>query len=148
MELKNQITYSAGIDSSLRASLNTLENLNKSGVKGDHKVYLSSWKSFLNRSNKWEVITMNPPYLDSREWTQELKFDPRNSLVASKQGASHYQELLDYLKRNNYWKLVVLECSEYHESFWEEIERLNTNWTLKRYKDYLGKFRVVSITRK
>lgn len=148
LEFGSSIFKSAGVDSSVKACQNTLENLYELRLLRPNKVILSSWHSFLEKQSQWEVITMNPPYLAYEEWTQNLKHDPKSSLVASKKGLAHYQKLLDHLQKNTYWKLVVLECSEFHESYWKEIESLNTSWSLRRYKDYLGKFRVVSITRK
>ncbi|WP_258393872.1 class I SAM-dependent methyltransferase [Mycoplasma wenyonii] len=148
LEFGDEISRSVGVDSSFRACQNTLENLYELGLLGSNKVILSSWHSFLEKQSQWEVITINPPYLAYEEWTQNLKHDPKNSLVASQKGLAHYQKFLYYLQKNTYWKLVVLECSEFHESYWKEIESLNTSWCLRRYKDYLGKFRVVSITRK
>ncbi|WP_235062724.1 class I SAM-dependent methyltransferase [Mycoplasma ovis] len=148
MELGNKISCSAGVDSSFRACQNILENLSNLKIQGNHKVYLSNWDSFLDKNNNWELITINPPYLSSEEWSEKLQYDPKNSLVAKQQGLAHYRKFLDYLKKNEHWKVIILECSEFHEEYWKNIEETNSNWSLKRYRDYLGKFRIVSIVRK
>ncbi|AHC39795.1 HemK family modification methylase [Mycoplasma ovis str. Michigan] len=148
LELGNKISCSAGVDSSFRACQNILENLSNLKIQGNHKVYLSNWDSFLDKNNNWELITINPPYLSSEEWSEKLQYDPKNSLVAKQQGLAHYRKFLDYLKKNEHWKVIILECSEFHEEYWKNIEETNSNWSLKRYRDYLGKFRIVSIVRK
>ncbi|AFO52485.1 HemK family modification methylase [Candidatus Mycoplasma haematolamae str. Purdue] len=79
---------------------------------------------------------------------QELKWDPSKALVAKEEGFSHYLEILNWATKNSSWKLIVCECSEFHEHLWEEqIKIYEKDLRISTFKDYLGKFRVVSISR-
>ncbi|CCE67049.1 methyltransferase [Candidatus Mycoplasma haematominutum] len=148
----NIYRYSA-VDASYTSCKNVLENiqLKKYTSKGD--VYCTNWTQFLKENSHWELITMNPPYIGKNEFTalnkstNLYKYDPKWALQSEETGFSHYSKIIEFAVNNSYWKLIILECSEFHESNWKNLDLTSKNIQINRYYDHLNKFRVVVLNR-
>ncbi|AGX89330.1 N5-glutamine methyltransferase family protein [Mycoplasma parvum] len=149
--LKKEIKKGVAIDSSFKACKNIFQNLSSSFKSFSINIYLTDWVNFLNSNSKWEVITMNPPYLSEKEFNNSkvlCQGDPQWSLQAKKDGWSHYEKILEFVKNNSYWKLIVLECSEFHEELWNQENFTEYSLEIYKYRDYLDKFRAVALIKK
>ncbi|ADX98378.1 N5-glutamine methyltransferase family protein [Mycoplasma suis] len=147
-ELNSYIKRGVAIDSSFRACKNISKNSELSKDNSKIEIYLTDWVKYLTKNSEWDVITINPPYLSEKELKESKEFclgDPKWALQGALQGWSHYQKMLEFAKTNSYWKLIIFECSEFHEQLWD---RDNSLFTIRKYRDYLDKFRAIALIRK
>lgn len=110
----------------------------------------ADWKQYLSKIRCPTIITANFPYVGyDHQYDQTLLFhEPAKSLFAANQGWEHYQKLINYLKTNHHWKLVVLETTPYHQKQWTKVQLLFTNWNIALYEDWQKQLRVVKISKK
>ncbi len=104
-------------------------------------------------SSSWLVLTANLPYLSKKIYqssSPEVRiFEPREALLSSKRGLSHYLKLLEQIKKikkkNSLLKILVfLEFSPEQKNPLEKIFQENfSDGHLVFFKDLAGKNRVV-----
>ncbi|KMZ96249.1 hypothetical protein PVNG_02387 [Plasmodium vivax North Korean] len=84
--LGDKISKSVGVDLSFSACKNFLLNVQRFEFN-NVDIYQDNWINFLKETQKFEVITANPPYLDEKEMTEDLlRYDPKGALVGELQG--------------------------------------------------------------
>lgn len=74
--------------------------------------------NLVDRKNKYDIITANPPYISYEEYeglSPYVKYEPKNALVAEKDGLYFYEEIAkgakSYLKDNGFL-LFEIGCNE------------------------------------
>lgn len=134
------------LDISEQAIDNIKQNLSKHKVKAT--VIKEDWYEYM-RHNSFEIITANFPYVSKDDEIDEdlLGNEPTSALFAEKEGWEHYDKIINFMSRNRDWKLVVMECSAYHEMKWKGIKNSYSRWKWKLMYDLNGKLRTVSIMR-
>ncbi|AEW45956.1 N5-glutamine S-adenosyl-L-methionine-dependent methyltransferase [Mycoplasma haemocanis str. Illinois] len=134
------------VDISEEAVKNIKENCTKYNLK--LSVVKQDWYEYL-QENGADVITANFPYVSKEDDIDEhiMESEPDWALFAENDGWEHYDKILKFMDRNKAWKLIVLECSAYHEKKWKSIKNTYPNVKWKFLYDLNGKLRVVSLKR-
>ncbi len=98
------------------------------------------------------IITANLPYLTPKQYRDnpELKFEPKNALLAGKEGLKYYKKLLNQLKLRitNYGLRITclfeIDPSQ-KKAMQKMIKKLLSKSKIKFVRDLSGKWRVVKI---
>ncbi|GCE63323.1 release factor glutamine methyltransferase [Candidatus Mycoplasma haematohominis] len=132
------------LDISNKAIENININLKKHRINA--KVIQEDWFEHLT-NNSYQIITANFPYVGKKDPIDKeiLKYDPPLALFAELDGWEHYEKMLNWMRNNSEWKIVVLECSSLHEKKWQKIK--HSEWKIEFIKDLNNLLRVVLITR-
>ncbi|OAL10430.1 methyltransferase [Candidatus Mycoplasma haematobovis] len=143
---ENNLKKATLVDISEKATENIKKNLTKHKLKAT--VITEDWYECI-RNNNFEIITANFPYVSRNDEIEDglLDNEPPTALFAEKDGWEHYDKMIAFMNRNRNWKLVVMECSAYHEMKWKGIAKSYSRWKWKPMYDLNGKLRLVSIMR-
>ena len=79
------------------------------------KILRSNWFSKLNKTNKFDLIVSNPPYLNKNlTYPNSLKYEPKKALFAKKDGFLNYHQILskakDFLSSDGH---IILEIDPF-----------------------------------
>lgn len=112
-------------------------------------VFSEEFKSFLEKSNKWDAWTANPPYIpykDKHEMhTNVLNFEPHVALFVSDENPLVFYAKISELAQNNVKKGGLL-AFEVHENYAEKVVAImesNCFQAVHIVKDLQGKNRMV-----
>lgn len=113
------------------------------------KIILKKSDMFSDISEKFDIITSNPPYISEQEFKtvqKELLFEPKNALVAEDNGLFFYKIIADNLK--NFLNENGFAFFELNSNISNKINALFENKgykNIKIIKDYSGLDRVLVI---
>jgi len=80
--------------SALIVAQRNIENLHQKDIK----LYLGNWFSPLKKSDKFDLIVSNPPYININDWAKldynVANFEPKGALTDYSNGLTHYQHII------------------------------------------------------
>lgn len=132
-----------GIDINYQAIKIAKKNAKKLNIKNAYFFY-SNW--FSNIKKKFNLIVSNPPYLGKNEKfyiSQELFFEPYNSLFAKKNGISEIEYIIHHSQKYLFlYGWLLIEHGWNQKNIVQKIFKKNNFYNIKSYKDNLGYNRI------
>ncbi|MFQ3307418.1 MAG: release factor glutamine methyltransferase [Candidatus Midichloriaceae bacterium] len=151
LSLLSELKFSEGIgvDISELALQVAKRNGRLFGMEERVKFIRSNWIDGIKRGDTFDIITCNPPYISDYEWRtldRGVKdFEPRIALTDSKDGLSHYQFLLNNIKKiSKKTSIIVFEIG-YNQSIYIKKLFEQNNFKVDLYKDIYNIERVAVI---
>jgi len=138
---------SVAVDISVSALEIAKQNAISNGV--ENKIVFKKSDMFNNISEKFDIITSNPPYVTEQEFKtvqKELLFEPKNALVASDDGLFFYKIIADNLSK--FLNVDGVAFFELNSNISKQIKAVFENKGYKNItiiKDYAGLDRVLVI---
>ncbi|QCI27130.1 peptide chain release factor N(5)-glutamine methyltransferase [Buchnera aphidicola] len=132
-----------GIDNNHQAIKIAKKNAKKLNIKNAYFFY-SNWFSCIKE--KFNLIVSNPPYLCKNEKfyiSQELFFEPYNSLFAKKNGISEIEYIIHHSQKYLFvYGWLLIEHGWNQKNIVQKIFKKNNFYNIRSYKDYLGYNRI------
>ncbi|MCX8093895.1 MAG: peptide chain release factor N(5)-glutamine methyltransferase [Candidatus Goldbacteria bacterium] len=133
------------IDINKNAIKNTRKNLRLYNLKAQI-IYQSFFKYILKNKQKFDIAICNPPYISYKKFKKlqkEVKFEPKNALLAEKDGYDFYIKLATsgekFLKPKGY---LIIEAGDNMAKNIKKIFSIKWNH-LFSVKDYINKERAL-----
>lgn len=110
--------------------------------------FLNNHQEYKNDLQRFNIIAANLPYLTPEQFqnSPSIKYEPKESLIASEQGLGYYKKLLEQLQRLNISFLLICEIDPSHpESLRKIISQTLPESQMEIKKDLAGKDRLAKI---